>query len=222
MKILKPRNENGDWTNVDKIVGNSIFLGGPVPRSNYENDWRNEAIKILDDACFDGTVIVPTNEKYDETNPIELELQMKWEHKMMNACDVLYFNLDKSDEYPGFTTNYECGEWFNTHNKIIIVYCPEENMQRANKYIITKAAEKQIRICGNFKESLKAVVRYFLSCNEWRLDNYKSITEHILSTYKALYGDEIMLDTGNIFHVCHEALAEITNDFKRKKLFGIF
>ena len=158
MKVIKPKDDNSNWTSPSDIEGFSVFLAGPCPRNNYEEDWRNDAFRMMQESGFEGTVISPTNDKYDETNSQELELQTDWEHEMMEACDLIFFNLDKSDEHPGFTTNYECGEWFSKEGKEILVYCPKNNTKRANRYILIKAKKNSIRVIDTtLKEAIEAI-----------------------------------------------------------------
>ena len=52
-----------------------IFLAGPCPRNNYEEDWRNEAIEYLKEAGFDGVIFNPTDPYYDASDPLYLEKQ---------------------------------------------------------------------------------------------------------------------------------------------------
>ena len=158
MKVIYPKDENGNWSKVSDLEGFSVFLAGPCPRNNYESDWRNEAFDIFRDLGFEGTVISPTNDKYDENNRDELEVQTEWEHKMMEAANLIFFNLDKDDEHPGFTTNYECGEWFSNKSKQKLVYCPRENTKRANRYIIIKAKQNSIKVVDtNLREAIKEI-----------------------------------------------------------------
>ena len=55
MRIIKPC-ENGKLnfsSLTEDYMKNSIFLAGPCPRKNYEDDWRFEAFDILEDIGFD-------------------------------------------------------------------------------------------------------------------------------------------------------------------------
>ena len=54
MEIRKPI-VNGKFTSLDDIKHRrSIFLAGPI---DFNNDWRFEAFKILEDLGFDGVVM---------------------------------------------------------------------------------------------------------------------------------------------------------------------
>ena len=78
-------------------MNNSIFLAGPCPRENYEDDWRKEAIEILEKLGFTGKIINPTNplfaelrEKYKDK---ALAVQTKWEYIAMKKASAIVFWL---------------------------------------------------------------------------------------------------------------------------------
>ena len=57
MREIVPENASHKFTKLDDCK-NSIFLAGPCPRDNYEDDWRNEAVEILRKLKFKGDVLV--------------------------------------------------------------------------------------------------------------------------------------------------------------------
>ena len=59
------------------IVKTQFFL--LVLVRDYEDDWRNEAIEILNKLKFKGTVLNPTNKYYDATDKEHLLKQTEWE-----------------------------------------------------------------------------------------------------------------------------------------------
>lgn len=99
-----------------------IFLAGPCPRKNYDDDWRNEAIEYLKEAGFDGVIFNPTNPYYDTSDPLYLEKQTMWEQKAIHMSDRVVFWIPRTEEHPALTTNIELGEFLNTDNihKILI------------------------------------------------------------------------------------------------------
>lgn len=99
-----------------------LFLAGPCPRSNYDDDWRNEAVKYLEEAGFDGIVFNPTNPYYDISDPLYLEKQTRWEQKALHLADKVIFWIPRTEEHPAFTTNIELGEFLTKENidKILI------------------------------------------------------------------------------------------------------
>lgn len=107
-------------------INNGVFLAGPCPRSNNPwEDWRSEFINILDDKGFDGDVINPTNENYDENNPNMYIDQCTWEWDGMSMSSLIVFWIDRTDEHPALTTNIEFGMQCCRDYKRIIVGIPE-------------------------------------------------------------------------------------------------
>lgn len=154
-KIIKPANENGVFTDLSEAK-NAIFLAGPCPRKNYDKeDWRNEAYKILNNLAFDGVVLNPTNKYYTVTK--SLKMQSDWETEAFHRASAIVFNLDKSDDHPGFTTNVEFGRYFNWPN--IYVYKPKDNDSRANAYIYEMCIRYNIPIFETLEDTLAAVVK---------------------------------------------------------------
>ena len=49
MKILKPCEDDSKKFSslAEDYIKNSIFLAGPCPRKNYDDDWRFDAFDIL-------------------------------------------------------------------------------------------------------------------------------------------------------------------------------
>lgn len=146
-RVIKPKNEKGEFNfgavEAAKQYGSyTIFLAGPCPRHDYSDDWRNKFIQDIRDTGLTGTTfITPTNDMYDETNLNELELQTDWELESMENSEIIVFNLDKSPEHPGFTTNIEVGYWLRDKEKCLVFYCPEGNTYGSNRYLKIKAEQ---------------------------------------------------------------------------------
>jgi len=87
----------------------AIFLVGPTPRSdNPVPSWRPQAIAYLEEAGYDGIVIVPETEDgewkhgYDD--------QVEWEKKGLEFADIILCWVPRDlDSMPAFTTNVEFG-----------------------------------------------------------------------------------------------------------------
>lgn len=152
MNIVIPTDDNGEMTDLSKIK-NAIFLAGPCPREDYENQdkWRKEAYDILEDIGFDGYVLNPTNKNYSKMK--DLEKQTNWEHEAMMKASAIVFWLERSEIHPGFTSNYECGEWMN--NPRVYIGIPENSKTKnANKYISIKAKQAGKKVYSNLKDML--------------------------------------------------------------------
>lgn len=100
-------------------MNNSIFLAGPCPRKDYSNDWRNEAFRILEELGFDGNVITPTNDRFQELRDNygndALVQQTRWEYEAMKKASAIVFWVDRHIDkgFPAFTTNIEFGDWYD-------------------------------------------------------------------------------------------------------------
>jgi hypothetical protein len=97
--------------------GPTVFLAGPTPRDPATPSWRPEAIRLLGEAGFAGTVIVPETsdgewrQSYDD--------QVDWECEMRSLADVIAFWVPRDmASMPALTTNVEFGEDLSTGRMI--------------------------------------------------------------------------------------------------------
>src|SRR5262249_18318687 len=98
---------------VPEIQHPSIFLAGPTPRRADVRSWRPEALEVLRDLGFSGTVLVP--ERRDWAVRFSYLDQVEWEYAGLEACSVLAFWVPREMEtLPGFTTNVEFGRYVGT------------------------------------------------------------------------------------------------------------
>lgn len=119
MKIIKMNPDMDVREQLASDMNNSIFLAGPCPRKDYSNDWRNEAFRILEELGFDGNVITPTNDRFQELRDNygndALVQQTLWEYEAMKKASAIVFWVDRHIErgFPAFTTNIEFGDWYD-------------------------------------------------------------------------------------------------------------
>lgn len=113
-------------------LSDAVFLAGPCPREDYEDDWRNEAIDILNKIGFTGDIINPTNPEYDN----DLKKQTLWEYKGLHLASHILFWIPRDKNHPAFTTNIEFGEWMNQPN-VVVGFPPESER---NEYIKERLA----------------------------------------------------------------------------------
>ena len=85
-KIVEPFDANEGKFNSLHGCTNAIFLAGPCPRSNFNEDWRLDAFDILDEIGFTGTVLTPTNpnfkamaSKFNMSTDESRQKQVAWE-----------------------------------------------------------------------------------------------------------------------------------------------
>ena len=141
MTIIYPETENHEFTSLLNCK-NSIFLAGPCPRINYDEDWRNEALNILRKLKFDGTVIIPTNKFYKTNDKNFLEKQTKWELEGLYKSSAIVFWIERSEEYPAFTTNIEFGNWYDK---------PGVFIGWTDKAIKNEYLEERLKIINKFR-----------------------------------------------------------------------
>lgn len=93
-----------------EFEGASIFLAGPTPRSDAVRSWRPEAVKILGDLGFAGTVLIP--ERPNWKAGFDYQDQVEWEFAGLERADALLFWVPRDlESLPGFTTNVEFGRY---------------------------------------------------------------------------------------------------------------
>jgi hypothetical protein len=93
-----------------ELQGPSIFLAGPTPRSSEVPSWRPEAIDLLRELGFTGTVLIP--ERQDWTIKFSYADQVEWECAGLESCSVIAFWVPRQlPAMPGFTTNVEFGRY---------------------------------------------------------------------------------------------------------------
>ena len=119
MRIIKMNPDMDVREQLASDMNNSIFLAGPCPRKDYSNDWRNEAFRILEELGFNGNVITPTNDRFQELRDnygnAALVQQTRWEYEAMKKASAIVFWVDRHIDrgFPAFTTNIEFGDWYD-------------------------------------------------------------------------------------------------------------
>lgn len=86
----------------------SIFLAGPIPRSDEIASWRPEACRLLKAYAFDGTIFVP--ESRSGKSAVEYDFLIPWKKRGLDLATVILFWVPRDlEKLPGFTTNIEWG-----------------------------------------------------------------------------------------------------------------
>lgn len=84
----------------------SLFLAGPSPRDIEHHNWRQDALRILKDAGYNGVIFIPLPR--DGVFPNDYDAQASWEQEAMRRSDVVVFWIPRNLEtLPAFTTNVE-------------------------------------------------------------------------------------------------------------------
>lgn len=89
-------------------IPGSIFLAGPTPRSYDVPSWRPEAIELLEEHGFDGTVFVPEAPAGGWHGVYDEQVHWEWEGLAKAAC-IMFWVPRELHMMPGFTTNVEFG-----------------------------------------------------------------------------------------------------------------
>lgn len=192
-----------------KTITKSIFLAGPTTREDGITQWRKEAIQLLQNMNYDGTVFIPEirdgifNNKYND--------QVEWEQKCLDACDCILFWIDR--EYSeGLTTNIEWGKY--QHSEKIAVGFPKES--KHNKYIEYECNNFQIPIHNNLNELIKFAVD-FIGDGAKRTDGECYVPLNIWNTSMFQNWYKSQRDTGNELQ-----FARVNYVFKMPKAKKIF
>ena len=91
----------------------AIFLAGPTPRSRDVESWRPDAIRLLQEAGYDGVIFSP--EDHSGKWKGDYIDQVEWEEKCLHMADCILFWLPREiNTMPAFTTNIEWGVWMNS------------------------------------------------------------------------------------------------------------
>jgi hypothetical protein len=91
----------------------SIFLAGPTPRSAEIRSWRPEALDLLGELGFAGTVLIP--ERQDWTIKFNYADQVEWEYAGLEGCSIIAFWVPRQmATLPGLTTNVEFGRYVDS------------------------------------------------------------------------------------------------------------
>lgn len=91
-----------------EIEGKSIFLAGPIPRDENAVSWKREALNILEEHGFLGTVFVPEAREF--VPKVDYMDEVMWDKAALDKCDLIIFWVPRKRPYMlGLTTNVEFG-----------------------------------------------------------------------------------------------------------------
>lgn len=160
VKVIRFDPDKDTLGQLSSNLRNSIFLAGPCPRKDYNNDWRNEAFKILASLGFEGQVISPTNARFQELRnkygEEALKQQTLWENEAMKKASALVFWVDRhiNAGFPALTTNIEFGDWYDKEG----VYVGFPDGADKNEYLKCRMDIAGIPYFTDLRDMLTAVV----------------------------------------------------------------
>ena len=128
-----------------ELTGQSIFLAGPTPDTfSKVKSWRGEAVKILGEFGFNGSVYIPerrfdffTGKRLPEDvfNGLYVE-QVEWEEDHLKRAAVIVFWVPRDlKKLPGLTTNIEWGRWENSGTIVFGAPVMAEKMRYIRYYV---------------------------------------------------------------------------------------
>ncbi len=141
----------------DRVV-KTIFLAGPTPRTANVRSWRPEALRMLANRGYDGTVFCPEDRAIDGMHG-DYDAQIAWERDAMERADCIVFwvprdltvtravapdaSAEEAIRFPAFTTNVEWGRWEDS-GKVVLGFPPDAPNTRylaayADRYGVPRA-----------------------------------------------------------------------------------
>jgi hypothetical protein len=136
-----------------KKGGKSIFLAGPTPRDKDVLSWRPEAIKILEELGFDGTVYVPEREFDDRS--FDYLKQYWWEREALHNASAIVFWIPRNVKtMPAFTTNAEYGK-YTAINIDKVVYGRPDNSEKNGYFDLDYYVESEEEYSNTLADTLK-------------------------------------------------------------------
>jgi hypothetical protein len=149
-----------DQTLPNKIV-KSLFLGGPSPRKKDTNNWRHDALTILESLNYTGTVLIPIPQHLfyndvEENKEWNYDDQIDWECQARQMADHIIYWVPRDIEkgLPGFTTNFEIGEDLNSGKSTY----GRPNYAEKCKYIDKRYVKKGMPVYLTLESLLKDAV----------------------------------------------------------------
>jgi hypothetical protein len=137
---------------LDKL-DKSIFLAGPTPRSPSVASWRPEALRILTELSFEGTVLVPEQASWQPHD--HYDDQIRWEWEALNKATVIAFWVPRElESMPAFTTNVEFG-LLASSSRVLLGYPLDAPKMR---YLSELAKRYNVGVSHSLRELLAAAV----------------------------------------------------------------
>lgn len=131
----------------------SIFLAGPTPRDPVTKSWRPEAVQILQDLNFDGTVFVP--EESESSWKFSYDDQVEWELQALHSASAIAFWVPRElATMPAFTTNVEFG-LFAARRNVVLGFPPDAAKM---KYLRAIANMYGLAVCDCLEETLEVAM----------------------------------------------------------------
>ena len=133
----------------------SVFLAGPTPRDKSVASWRPNALRLLEEAGYDGIVYVP-EPRDGAWSPDGYEAQVDWEEAALKRADCIVFWIPRVMEtMPALTTNTEWGVWCDS-GKVVLGTPPGAQAVRYQRHYAKKL---QVPQADSLKDTIGLAVR---------------------------------------------------------------
>ncbi len=137
-----------------------IFLAGPTPRNPEVPSWRPEALAILEELGFDGTVLLPESPDWSAHDNYNGQIEWEWQALEMATAIVFWVPRDLARDgngdlkMPAFTTNVEFGLYARS-GKCMFGY-PEDAKKMT--YLHALARKTRMPVYRDLRKTLDATV----------------------------------------------------------------
>jgi hypothetical protein len=156
LKVYDVGDELPVLDDMDMFLENSIFLAGPTPRSDDVETWRREALKILKEKGFEGSVFVPETENWDWLGSYDGQVEWEWLALGLSSCALFWVPRDLKD-MPAFTTNVEFGFMAALRPDMVVFGAPEGAPKTRYLASICRKVDKFHRFLGYDDERLDPI-----------------------------------------------------------------
>lgn len=143
---------------IGDVPNRSIFLAGPSPRRETDYNWRPEALEILANLQFGGSVFVPLAP--DDKWLRDYAAQVEWELAHLDGATVIAFWVPRDlRTLPGFTTNVEFGMYAKS-GKIVLGF-PRGTPH--SKYLAYVATKNHVSVYHSLEETMKGAMELVIN-----------------------------------------------------------
>ena len=147
----------------------ALFLAGPTPRSPEVPSWRPDALRLLDELLFPGTVFIPEAAGTGGLST-SYEDQVRWEWACLERADAIAFWVPRElKTLPGFITNIEFGLYCRS-GKVLLGYPSGAPKMR---YLHLLAGAWNIPVFHDLSDLLRSAVARL--CEAGRTDFRESV-----------------------------------------------
>ena len=139
----------------------SVFLAGPTPRDDKTPSWRKQAITLLEENEYSGTVFIP--ERQDWKVKFEYTDQVEWELTALNKVDTILFWVPRNlTTMIALTTNVEFGLFVKDDVRFLYGRPDDAPKNRYLDFLYERERGLDIPIFNKLEDLIKEVVNKYL------------------------------------------------------------